>query len=157
MEASKKSNLFKLFLSDVGMLTTYYGSTTVLRLLSRGGDINYGAMFENFVAQELAAHGFRTYYFNNKKHGEVDFLLEYRNDLLPIEVKSGKDYDKHSALTYFMTNKFFQGAIVLSDYNVKAKEGVLYLPIYMTMFLKRGEAIGKLEKVDLSSLSGIRK
>ena len=77
LEAFKKSNLFKLFLSDVGMLTTFYGSATILKLLDNGNDVNCGAMFENAIAQELRAHGFKEYYFNNKKHGEVDFLIEY--------------------------------------------------------------------------------
>ncbi|MDD6241366.1 MAG: AAA family ATPase [Eubacteriales bacterium] len=152
LEASKKSNLFKLFLSDVGMLTTAYGTSTILKLLDKGKDINCGAMFENFVAQELTAHGFKTYYFNNKKHGEVDFLIEYQNNLLPIEVKSGKDYQNHSALSYFMSEKYFHNAIVLSDYNVKVEGDILYLPIYMTMFLEKEEKIAPLPKIDLSKL-----
>lgn len=153
LEASKKSNLFKLFLSDVGMLATFYGTPTVLKLLDHGKDINCGAMFENFVAQEFAAHGFKNYYFNSKKHGEVDFLIEYEGHLLPIEVKSGKDYQKHSALTYFMNNKSFDKAIVFSNYNVKKDGNILYLPIYMTAFLQNNEEIGVIEKIDLSKLS----
>lgn len=153
LEASKKSNLFKLFLSDVGMLTTFYGPATQLKLLSRGKDINCGAMFENFVAEELNSHGFKCFYFNSKKHGEVDSLVEYRGNLLPIEVKSGKDYQKHSALTYFMSTDQFKSAIVLSDYNVQEKGNILYLPIYMTMFLHNGFELGKPEKIDLSILS----
>ena len=109
LEASKKSNLFKLFLSDVGMLSSFYGSATILELLNRGKNINCGAMFENAIAQELKAHGFKLQYFNNKKHGEVDFLIEYNNQLLPIEVKSGKDYQIHSALSYFVNQKSSYG------------------------------------------------
>lgn len=153
LEASKKSNLFKMFLSDVGMLTTFYGSSTILKLLNKGNDINCGAMFENFVAQELTAHGFKSYYFNNKKHGEVDFLIEYRNNMLPIEVKSGKDYRKHSALTYFMTTNYFDKAFVLSNYNVRTEGDIIYLPIYMTMFLEKEEDIGAISKIDLSLLN----
>jgi len=153
LEASKKSNLFKLFLSDVGMLTTCYGSSTILKLLSKGEDINCGSMFENFVAQELTSSGFKNYYFNNKKHGEVDFLIEYENKLLPIEVKSGKDYQKHSALSYFMTTKHFNSAIVLSNFNVSSKGNILYLPIYMLMFLKKEEKLKPINRIDLSKLS----
>ena len=61
------------------MLTTFYGSPTILKLLDNGNDVNCGAMLENAIAQELKAHGFKEYYFNNKKHGEVDFLIEYNN------------------------------------------------------------------------------
>lgn len=156
LEASKKSNLFKLFLSDVGMLTTYYGSSTILKLLDKEKNINCGAMFENFVAEELLAHGFKTFYFNNKKHGEVDFLIEYQGELLPIEVKSGKDYQTHSALTYFMTTKYFNKAFVLSDYNISVKNNIIYLPIYMTMFINKNEYIKKVNKIDLSILSNAK-
>ena len=153
LEASKKSNLFKLFLSDVGMLTTFYGSSTILRLLSKEKEINCGAMFENAVAQELNTHGFKNYYFNNKKHGEVDFLIEYKNELLPIEVKSGKDFQKHSALSYFMHTKQFNNAIVFSNENVEEKDNILYLPIYMIMFLKNNFEISNVKGLNLSKLS----
>lgn len=148
LEASKKSNLFKLFLSDVGMLTTFYGSATILKLLDNGNDVNCGAMFENAIAQELKAHGFKEYYFNNKKHGEVDFLIEYNNQLLPIEVKSGKDYQKHSALSYFMSTNRFDDAFVLSNYNVKVENNITYYPIYMIMFIHSNFKIN--DKVSLN-------
>jgi len=136
------------------MLTTFYGTSTVLKLLSKEKDINCGAMFENVVAQELNAHGFRVYYFNNKKHGEVDFLIEKDNELLPIEVKSGKDYQKHNALTYFMSTKQFNNAIVLSNYNVKENDSIIYLPIYMIMFINRNIGLELVNKLDLSKLVG---
>ena len=153
LEASRKSNLFKLFLSDVGMLTTSYGAATILRLLDKGKDINCGSMFENAITQELTAHGFKNYYFNSKKHGEVDFLVEYQNELLPIEVKSGKDYQKHSALTYFLSTRQFKSAIVLSNFNVSEKDNIVYLPIYMIMFVNNSVTIDKREPLNLSELS----
>lgn len=153
LEASKKSNLFKLFLSDVGLLTTAYGSATILKLLDKGKEINCGSMFENAIAQELTAHGFKPYYFNNKKHGEVDFLVEHNSELLPIEVKSGKDYQKHSALSYFMSTRQFRNAMVLSNFNVSEKDKITYLPIYMIMFIIKSVAIEKREPLNLSDLS----
>lgn len=153
LEASKKSNLFKLFLSDVGLLTSLYGQATVIKLLTQKESINCGAIFENFVAQELKAHGFKTYYFNNKKHGEVDFLIEHDENLLPIEVKSGKDYQTHSALSYFMTTKYFSKAFVFSSFNVSKKDNIIYYPVYMIMFLNNIINMEKLDKIDLSKLS----
>ena len=152
LEASKKSNLFKLFLSDVGLLTTFYGSSTILKLLQKEKEINCGAMFENFVAQELTAHGFKLYYYNNKKHGELDFLIEYKGKVVPLEVKSGKDYQTHSALTYFVDTTFNEG-IVLSNYNYSISDNIQYMPIYMTMFLYKDESIDVIDKIDLSTLS----
>ena len=110
-------------------------------------------MFENAIAQELTAHGYKNYYFNSKKHGEVDFLIEHNNELLPIEVKSGKDYQKHSALSYFMSTRQFNSAIVLSNFNVSEKDRIIYLPIYMIMFIEKSEVIEKREPLNLGVLS----
>ena len=153
LEASKKSNLFKLFLSDIGMLTTMYGTATIMKLLSKEKEINCGAMFENFAAQELKAHGFENlYYFNNKKHGEIDFLIEYEGDVLPIEIKSGKGYQTHSAMSYFCENKFSRG-FVFSDYNFSVVNNIYYYPIYMMMFIQNDKEIEQKDKLDLSKLS----
>ncbi len=76
MRLSEKSTLFKLFLSDVGLLCSMYADSIQLRLLSGETDINYGAVYGNFVSQELRAHGFeRLYYFKSRKQGEADFLI----------------------------------------------------------------------------------
>ena len=151
LQASSKSNLFKLFLSDTGMLTTSYGSSTILKLLSKDKDINCGSIFENFVAQELNSKGFELYYYNNKSHGEIDFIIEHDNEVLPIEVKSGKSYQVHSALSYFSKTLFNKG-IVLSTYNVSVKDNIIYLPIYMLMFIEKNIKIEDTYKIDLSNL-----
>ena len=94
---NEKSTLFKLFLSDVGLLTTIYGKACKLKIVSKEKDINKGAVYENVVAQELHAHGYPLYYYNSKKKGELDFVIEHAGQALPIEVKSGKDYEKLGA------------------------------------------------------------
>lgn len=150
---NEKRSLFKLFLSDVGLLTTLYGRATKMQLLSQNQDINYGALYENVIAQELKAHGFKGYYYNSKKFGELDFLVEYNGNVLPIEVKSGKDYKRHSALVNILsvTNYSMKEAFVFSNYNVSVEGHVIYYPIYMSMFLKN-DAI-RLPKVELDDLS----
>lgn len=102
---NEKSTLFKLFLSDVGLLTTIYGKGCKHKIVSKQKDINKGAIFENVVAQELHAHGYPLYYYNNKKKGELDFVIEQSGKVLSIEVKSGKDYEKHSALYNVIASK----------------------------------------------------
>lgn len=151
--ASKKSNLFKLFLNDIGLLANFYGDATKMKLLNNGIDINLGAVYENYVAEELYAHKITPYYLNSKKHGEIDFLVELNGELLPIEVKSGKDYTVHSALSYFMNSKQFSNAIVFSNCNLKKDNNIIYLPIYMTMFIKNSKIDGKLLKKDLTHLA----
>ena len=152
---NEKSSLFKLFLSDVGMLTSLYGRATKMKLLSNDQNINYGAIYENVVAQELKAHGFKLYYFNSKKTGEVDFVIEYNGKVMPIEVKSGKDYRKHSALINVIDtpNYSIDEAIVLSNYNVSVSDKITYYPIYMLMFIRNDEI--KMPKLELDDLSAL--
>ena len=95
---SKSTNLFKLFLSDVGLLASMYVDGLQLKILNRKKDINFGAIYENVAAQELKTHGFELYYFNSKKQGELDFVIEYQGNVLPLEIKSGKAYTRHNAL-----------------------------------------------------------
>ena len=134
---NEKSSLFKLFLSDVGMLTSMYGKSTKMQILANDQDINNGALYENVVAQELKAHGFKLYYYNSKKYGELDFVIEYKDKVLPIEVKSGKSYQRHSALNNIIDvpNYAIDEAYVLSSYNVEVKGNITYYPIYMLMFI----------------------
>ncbi len=139
---NEKNSLFKLFLSDVGILSYMLGEETRRAMILRNEDVNYGAIFENAVAMELFSHGFEVYYYNSKKHGEIDFVIEYRGKVLPVEVKSGKSYQRHSALSNLTLMKDQYGienSLVLSSFNVKRENGITYLPVYMLMFLKREE------------------
>ena len=135
---NEKSALFKLFISDIGLLTTIYGKSCKLKIVNKESDINKGAVFENVVAQELHAHGYPLYYYNSKKFGEIDFIVEQNGKSLPIEVKSGKAYNKHSALNNLMNAKEYgiEEAFIFTNDNVKIEGKLNYLPIYMVMFLK---------------------
>ena len=134
----KSPNLFKLFMSDVGLLTSTFIKDTSLDILDRNPDINYGAIFENAVAQDLSAHEVTLYYYNNKEKGEVDFIIETpRGSIVPIEVKSGKSYKRHSALTNLLSvkNSRIPEAFVLTGSNLESSGQVTYLPVYMASFL----------------------
>ena len=135
---NEKSTLFKLFLSDVGLLTTIYGKACKLKIVSKEKDINKGAVYENVVAQELHAHGQIVNYYHSKKKGELDFVVEHVGQALPIEVKSGKDYEKHSALDNVMAVEEYgiREAYVFTNDNVKVDGRLTYYPIYMVMFLQ---------------------
>ena len=155
---NKQRNLFKLFLNDVGLLAAMYGDNIQLRLLSGDNYINYGAVYENFVAQELNAHGFANghglYYFNSKKQGELDFVIEYNGAVLPIEVKSGKNYERHRALFNVVKNEQYavNQAFVFCQDNVSVREKAVYLPIYMLMFLDQPKLDDLIVKFDLTGL-----
>ena len=131
----------KLYLNDVGLLTNLLYELNVNAVLQDIKSINLGTVYESVVAQELAAHGFKLHYYDNKKKGEVDFLVDDYDGLtvLPLEIKSGKDYTEHSALTKFLEIPDYgiNRAIVFSnERKVFIKGGVIYLPIYYCMFLK---------------------
>ena len=138
---SEQKRLVKLYLNDVGLLTNLLFELNVNAVLQDIRSINLGTVYESVVAQELGAHGFKLHYFDNKQKGEVDFLIDDYNRLkvLPIEVKSGKDYTQHSALTKFLDTPDYgiDQAIVFSNERTISKNGgITYLPIYFCMFLQ---------------------
>lgn len=136
---NKQRNLFKLFQNDVGLLACQYSNGIQLDILNGESQLNFGAIYENFVAQELNTNAYALYYYNNKKYGELDFLIEDYGQLTAIEVKSGKSYRKHNALDKCLKceNFHIQRAIVLCHDNVQVEDDVTYMPIYMTMFMKK--------------------
>lgn len=137
LKQNEKSSLLKLYSSDVGLLTYQYGNSLRAKILFGEEKINLGGVYENFVAQELHAHGFSSYFYNNHKIGELDFLIELDGAVLPIEVKSGKDYYVHSAISKATYNEEYQirEAYVFANCNIEKKEKVTYLPIYMCAFI----------------------
>ncbi|MBP5464725.1 MAG: DUF4143 domain-containing protein, partial [Treponema sp.] len=139
LRLSEKKSLFKLYFSDVGMLTSEYGMNCKTMLITKNNKLNAGGIYENAVAQELHSKGFNLYYYNSNRLGELDFVIEYEGTALPIEVKSGKDYTVHSALSSCLGNTEYQmdEGLVFANCNVSRKGKITYLPVYMTMFLKK--------------------
>lgn len=160
LKLNEQRNLFKLFQNDVGLLACQYASGIQLKLLKQEININHGAIYENFVAQELFCHGFSgnnhsLFYFNNKKQGELDFVIEQNGTIIPIEVKSGKDYERHNALTNVLKNDVYQiqKSFILCNGNIEIEDKKLYIPIYMLMFIhKHPFAEKQVYKLDLSKL-----
>lgn len=153
--ASKERTLFKLFLNDVGLLTYKLFNGNQACILNGNTTLNYGAIYEAVVAQELKTHNFELYYNNDKKRGEIDFLIEHENKVIPIEVKSGKDYKRHSALSSLMNNKDFgyEKAYVLCNANLNKKENIIYLPIYMLIFIQnKMNTNSQIVNLDISKL-----
>ena len=138
---SSSKNLLKLYLNDVGILTSILYGNNIRAVLDDECSINLGSVYESIVASELIAHGYKLFYYDNRDKGEVDYLIDDYNTLsvVPIEVKSGKDYTVHSALSNFVKNEDYniKKAYVLSNQReVKCKRGIIYLPIYYIMFFE---------------------
>ncbi len=134
-------NLLKLYMSDIGLLTGILYHNDVLPIMNDKCGVNLGSVYENVVAQELKAHGFKLYYYDNKKNGEVDFLIDSVDlmSVLPIEVKSGKDYYIHTALNNILKvdeYKITNGIVFSNEEKVYNNGNVIYMPIYYVMFLR---------------------
>lgn len=151
---ARSRNLFKLFQNDIGLLASQYAEGIQMRIIKGDKDINFGSIYENAVAQELVAHGIAPYYYNNKKRGELDFVIEFNGKVLPIEVKSGKDYEIHRALSNIMDCEEYNlhEAVVFNNDNLRVAGKIVYTPIYMVMFLEKDSTAPTFYKVDLSGL-----
>lgn len=145
LSLSCERKTLKLFSSDVGLLVSQLVDTGIReKLLKNEKEINYGAPYENAAAQELISHGFdgELFYYNSKAHGEVDFLVTLNNEVLPIEIKSGKSkqnqfYD-HKALNNLLNTYHHPLAYVLGETNIKKETDQIYqLPIYMIDFIRK--------------------
>lgn len=140
LDENSGKNLLKLYLNDAGILTSTLYQNNIRPILDNMASVNLGTVYEAVVAQELKAHGKSLFYYDNKTKGEVDFLINDYEDLsiVPIEVKSGKNYTIHSAIDTFISNKDYnvKKAYVLSnERTVYSKNGITYLPVYYVMFL----------------------
>ena len=132
-------------MNDIGLLISCLVDTGIReKLLNNEKEINYGAPYENVCAQELYAHGFneRLFYYNSKKHGEVDFVIEYNNEVLPIEIKSGKPNQmmvyNHTTLNNLIDVYKIPASYVFGESNIVIeKNNIIQFPIYMIMFIKR--------------------
>lgn len=140
LRLAENRSFFKLFPNDVGLLSAACGMESVRGVVSGDVDVNYGSIYENAVAQELHAHGLGTRFFRSNRLGEVDFVLELGGRVLPVEVKSGKSYKRHSALNNVLSieNYGIDRAVVLCEDNLQPQGRVMYCPVYMAAFL--GEA-----------------
>lgn len=154
--ASKERTLFKLFLCDIGLLTYKLLGDNVIKILNNEKNINYGALYESVIAQELKSKNIELFYYNNKKYGEVDFIIEKQSKVIPIEVKSGKDYKHHVALDNLLSNSCFDinEGYTLCNSNLQVDGKRIYLPIYMIMFFNndKKERSSDIYTIDISSL-----
>ncbi len=137
-------NLLKLYLNDVGLFTGILYHNNIKPVMDDSKSVNLGSVYETVAAQELKAHGFSLYYYDNKQNGEVDYLIDDYSHLtvLPLEIKSGKDYMVHSALDKLLSidNYQIKQAYVLSnEREVSVKDGITYIPIYYIMFFRPEE------------------
>lgn len=136
---TERKNLLKLYLNDPGLLTAKLYRFNPLPVLNTECGINLGSVYECAVACQLAANSNSLYYYDNRNYGEVDFLFDDYNDMsvVPIEVKSGKDYKRHVALTRFVNTPDYavrKGYVLSNSREVEQNGSICYIPVYFTIF-----------------------
>lgn len=141
LSESLQKNLLKLYLNDVGLLTGLLYHNNIRPILDDIRSINLGSVYESVVAQELRAHGHKLFYYDNRKQGEVDYLIDDHVAMSahPIEVKSGKDYTVHSALNNLLNNLDYNlqsGTVISNEREVYQDGKVTYMPVYFVMFME---------------------
>lgn len=148
LSANKNPSVFKLYLCDTGLFVTlmfkdreFTENTIYEKLLNDKLSTNLGYLYENVVAQTLAATGNKLFYYTfpnetSRHNYEVDFLLARKNKIYPIEVKSS-GYKTHKSL-----DKFFEkySSRILNKYLVYTKDlakdkDILCVPVYMAHLL----------------------
>nr|MCR4565820.1 DUF4143 domain-containing protein [Bacteroidales bacterium] len=137
---SSQKNLLKLYLNDVGLLTSQLYHNNIRPVLEDESSVNLGAVYESVVAQELRSKEHYLFYYDNRKKGEVDFLIDDYADtgVIPIEVKSGKDYSVHSALNNLLSASDYrvsQALVLSNERKIEQKGKILYMPIYFLLFI----------------------
>lgn len=155
LQLNEKHNLFKLFFADTGLLCAACMENIQFSILNGDLSINMGSILENVVAQQLKANGFSLNYFDSKKYGELDFIIQNGTHVDLLEVKSGNDFKKHNALLKILSvdNWTMQNAYVLCSGNIETTETITYLPWYMVMFLAPEQIKnGTIYKIDISGL-----
>ena len=137
LRMNEKNNLFKLYMGDTGLLCAACMDNIQFAILQGAVDINMGSILENAIAQQLTANGFRLNYYNSKKNGELDFVLQNGMHIDLIEVKSGNDYHRHAALDKVRRIEawHFNRSIVLCKGNLEMTDGIQNMPWYMCRFL----------------------
>lgn len=140
LKLNEQSNLFKLYMADVGLLCASCIDNVQFSILNGDLSVNMGSILENVYAQELSSKDFEVY-FLNKKFGEIDFLIQNSRKVIPLEIKSGTDYKKHAALNNVLAVEEWKlnKAFVFCSSNVEKEESIVYLPWYMVMFIKKDE------------------
>ncbi len=148
LSASRDLSAFKMFVCDTGLFVTlmfkdrdFTENVIYEKLLNDKLSANLGYLYENAVAQTLAANGNKLFYYtffneSSRHNYEIDFLLARKNKICPIEVKSS-GYKAHLSM-----DKFFEkySSRILQKYLIYPKDlakdaDTLCVPVYMTQFL----------------------
>lgn len=155
LQINEKYNLFKLFMGDTGLLCAACMDNIQYPILQGNLEINLGSILENVMAQSIISNGFRLNYFDSKKYGELDFVIQNGMQTDILEIKSGKSYKTHAALNKVLNVEewHFGKTLVFCKGNIEQFEKITYLPWYAIIFYQpRRLPPHTIYEVDLSAL-----
>ena len=155
LQLNAKHNLFKLFMGDTGLLCAACMENIQFDVLQGNLDVNLGSILENIMAQAIKGNGYDLHYYDSKKIGEIDFVIQNGTKVDLLEIKSGKDFKKHPAVNKVMDIPSWNigKVLVFCKGNIEKDGDVVYLPWYMIMFYKSEQMLDSQKfEVDLKGL-----
>ena len=137
LKKNLKRDVFKVYLSDTGILTHMYGDKAVNAIFTEDTAFNNGAITENAVAEGLSKCGYEIAYHiknNGNARMEIDFIVEFFEGLIAIEVKSGKDRNSPS-INNILEHHKVKRRIMLENGNIdKTEDGIEHYPLFASAF-----------------------
>lgn len=134
LKVYQNENIFKVYMSDVGLLSSI--SEVRFNDILLDSDFRYkGAIVENYVAQTFISNGIALNYWSSDNVAEIDFLITTSDGVIPIEVKSSERV-KSRSLRVYMDKYQPKYAIRLSTRNFGMKNGVKSVPLYAAFCIK---------------------
>ena len=135
LEIHKESAVFKVYMADTGLLVSQFDESVIKELLNGNLGVFKGALYENIAAQILSVHERELYYFEPNTSSEIDFIIYYKGEICPLEIKAGRNTASKS-FTNFVDKYNSPYAFRLSQKNIGTnKENVSYVPLYMLEML----------------------
>lgn len=131
LEINKEMGIFKAYLFDTGLLVSSFSDRVINNIKENALGTYKGVVYENAAAQILNSCGYACYYYEPNTSAEIDFVLEYQGEIVPVEVKGGL-HTRSTSFNSFVKNHHSKTALRFSKKNVgKSDDGIIkYLPIY---------------------------
>ena len=156
LEGNAMDNVFKVYTADIGILVAMLGGTTRADILQGNLGGYKGAIFENLMADTLIKKGQNLYYFQKDSGLELDFLIRYKGECVPVEVKARTAQAKSISTVRKHPEKYgVKHFIKFGDYNVGREGDLLTLPTYMQFLLDLEPEEIVLEPIDTDSINSL--
>lgn len=136
LDGNSVADCFKVYMCDCGLFVSMLEDGTQYDIL-QGNLYGYkGAVFENLVADIFNKMGRKLYYFHKDSGLEIDFIIRYKGECVPVEVKANSGNTKSTKTVLQHPEKYHvRNAIKLGDYNVGRNDQILTLPLYLAFLL----------------------